>query len=388
MTGRPGRLVAAHGLAAVAMAMPWPALLAATWGATGSELWLGVVGAARMLPYVALSWLAGRLADRVPRLGLVRVVTGLRAGLLIACALLMARGDAFGAVVVATLVVAVGTPAYPALAAAMPRLAGARSESVTTWLVTVEVSAFVVGPAVGGLLLGPLGAGGSVGLAAVTAVAASAVLSTVDTRHDVRAGAARHPGHVGALVRSPGAVRAIAAVAVVNAVEAAAAIALLPMTVLVWGGGDTTFGTATAALGFGALATPLLHRLAHGMRLAVVLTAGALVAVAVSPVVGLALLPLALVGTAGTQVECEATAVIQYAVPDELRAFALGVTDTAMVSAAMVGAAVAPWLAGAVGPRVLFASLGAATLAVLLAHRPVRLHLRAPRAPAVDAAAG
>ena len=371
MAGRPTRLVAAHGLAAVAMAMPWPALLAATWGATGSELWLGVVGAARMAPYVLLSWLAGRLADRVPRLRLLRVVTGLRAGLLVACALLMARGDVVGAVVVATLVVAVGTPAYPALAAAMPRLAGARTDTVTSWLVTVEVSAFVVGPAIGGLLLGPVGAGGAVGLAAVTAVAASAVLSTVETGDDVQAGAERDSGHAAALFRMPGVVRSITAVAVVNAVEAAAALALLPMTVLVWAGGDTTFGVATAALGFGALATPLLHRLARGMRTAVVLTSAALVAVAVSPGVGLAVLPLALIGTAGTQVECEATAVIQRAVPDELRGFALGVADTAMVSAAMVGAAVAPWLAGALGPRVLFALLGVATLAVLLTHRSV-----------------
>jgi hypothetical protein len=76
MTGRSVRLIASHTCAAIAMAMPWPALLVMTWSATHSELWLGVVGAARMAPYVVLSWLAGALGDRVPRLWLLRVSTG------------------------------------------------------------------------------------------------------------------------------------------------------------------------------------------------------------------------------------------------------------------------------------------------------------------------
>jgi MFS family permease len=54
----------------------------------------------------------------------------------------------------AVITVAVGTPAYPAAAAAMPSLAGRRSSQLTSFLVTAEVSAFVVGPALGGLLVG------------------------------------------------------------------------------------------------------------------------------------------------------------------------------------------------------------------------------------------
>ena len=135
-------------------------------------------------------------------------------------------------------------------------------------------------------------------------------------------------------------VPAIAAVVVVNAVLAATALVLLPMTALAWEAGDGAYGATTAALGFGALGAPLLRRLVRGIRTALLLIVVAVVTVAVSPVAGVALLPLVLVGAATTQVECEATAVIQRAVPDTARAFALGVTDTAMVSAAMVGAAV------------------------------------------------
>jgi hypothetical protein len=86
------RLILAHGTASVAMALPWPALLVVTWSSTHSDVWLGVAGAARMAPYVALSRLAGALGDRMPRVRLLRVSTWLRAGLLIVAALLLERG--------------------------------------------------------------------------------------------------------------------------------------------------------------------------------------------------------------------------------------------------------------------------------------------------------
>lgn len=359
------RLVASHALAAVAMAMPWPALLAATWVVTGSEVWLGVVGAVRMAPYVGLSWLAGSLGDRLPRLRLLRAVTWLRAVLLTGCAVLLAADQVAAAVVVATLVVAVGTPAYPALAAAVPALAGRRSDQVTSLLVTAEVSAFVVGPAIGGLLLGPVGGLASVQLAAALAVGAALLLPGAGTGSGPTAAALPVRGLFRVVVRSPGAVRAMVAVAVVNAVEAALGLALFTLAVLSWRSGATDFGLATAALGFGALGAPVLHLLARGLGVAVLLTACGLVAVALSPSVVPALLPLALVGTAGTQVECEATAVLQREVPDRARAFALGLADTVMVSAAMVGAALAPWLAVLVGPRVLVLGLGLVALALL-----------------------
>ena len=164
---------------------------------------------------------------------------------------------------------------------------------------------------------------------------------------------------------APGALRAIGSVAAVNAVMTAAALAVLPMALQHWGGGDRDFGLGTAALGFGALAAPVLQRLAAGLRTAAVLVSAGLAAVAVSPTVAVAVLPLALVGAAGTQVECATTAVIQRAVPDRVRAFALGLTDTAMVTSAMLAAAVAPWVAAALGPRPSFGLLAVAALALL-----------------------
>ena len=76
------RLVISHAMAATAMSMPWPALLAAVWSSTHSDLLLGVTGALRMLPYVALSAFSGMLADRVRRSTVIRSSTALRVALL------------------------------------------------------------------------------------------------------------------------------------------------------------------------------------------------------------------------------------------------------------------------------------------------------------------
>ena len=58
------RVITSHAFAAVGMGLPWPVLLLAVEQSTSSQLLLGLAGAARLAPYVALSWLSGRLADR------------------------------------------------------------------------------------------------------------------------------------------------------------------------------------------------------------------------------------------------------------------------------------------------------------------------------------
>jgi MFS family permease len=365
MTGRSVRLIASHTCAAIAMAMPWPALLVMTWSATHSELWLGVVGAARMAPYVVLSWLAGALGDRLPRLWLLRVSSGARAALLVATAVSVWRGEVAVAVVLATLVVAAGTPAYPALAAAMPSVAGRATERATSWLVTMEVSAFVVGPALGGLALGAWGVAGPVWLAAATAVVASLLLAGIPTAQGKPARDEDAGGTWSVLRRSPGAVRAIIAVAAVNAMIGAVGVALIPLAEVGWEAGDTEFGIATAALGFGALAAPALRPLAPGVGTALLFTGLPLCVAAITPALAWAMVPLALLGAGATHVECQVTALLQRLVPDRGLAFALGVTDTAMVSAALIGAGVAPWLSAVLGPQAFLGLCAALTLVMV-----------------------
>src|SRR4051794_28009351 len=143
------------------MSLPWPLLLVLVWqraqgttqGTPHAALLVGLTGAARMLPYVLLSWATGALADRFRRDRLLRLTLAVRAALLLLVAAALVQDRLVLAVALASLAVAAGTPAYPALAAAMPSAAGPSRRRATDLLVMIEVASFVVGPALGGLLL-------------------------------------------------------------------------------------------------------------------------------------------------------------------------------------------------------------------------------------------
>lgn len=373
------RVLASHALASVAMSLPWPLLLVLVWRETSSDGWLGVAAAARMMPYVALSWWVARLADRVRRDRLVRTTLLLRCALLTGAAVAIGVDSVGLAVALCTLTVAVATPAYPALAAGMPRLAGAASPRATDLLVTIEVASFVIGPALGGLLLGvpwlvgPAAVAGSVvGLALYAGIrqprptAADLVVPAQD-RAESRAARSSDSRRVG------GGRLAIVVLVVVNVVVTVTGVALLPLADRVWAAeplswADTSaYGLATAALGFGALAGPACQRRGDDtttrMRRGMLLAAVALLGAALAPSVLGAALPLLLVGALAVNVEAAATELLQQTVPDHRRAGMLGVADSAMVCAAMIGALAAPALAGWWGPQPLIAVLAVTSLA-------------------------
>jgi MFS family permease len=383
MRGRAGlRLLLAHALTATAMSMPWPALLAQVWAATASDGWLGVAGASRMLPYVVLSAAAGILADRIRRTTVLRWSAAVRAGLLVGCALAQLSGQLGLAVVLAVLTVAAGTPAYPAAVAAMPQLAGPASDRLTGLLVTVEVTAFVVGPAVGGLLLG-LGDGSwSVVGAAVLGVLALPVLAGLDSGAvAVAEGSGTEQGRLRTVLGATGVPAAIGVVALVNFVESAASVGLLSLSHQHWQAGDQGFGIATAALGLGSLAAPLIGLVVR-LRGSLLLGGAGLALTGAAPGVLLGVAPLALAGGAGTAVECVSTNVLQHAVPDRVRAFSLGLTDSVMVLAAALGALVAPQLTRHLGPVTTF--LGFALVLVVAAVCLARSRRRSRRSSAVS----
>jgi MFS family permease len=371
------RLICVHALSAVAMGLPWPALLVAVWNDTNSEVWLGAAGAARMAPYVLLSWLAGRMADRMNREWCVRASLVTRTILLLATATLLSVGSVQAAVVTACLTIACGTPAYPAIAAQMPNLAGHASEEATGLLVTVEVGAFFVGPAIGGLALGWGVADAGMYAAPLLMVLALGLMRWVDCG-EVASGSsaqpASEPAHgLGRLIaRSPDARAGLVAVAINNAVDGLLGIALLPLAVDAWDSGDRGFGLATAALGFGALLAPVLIRLwgidvSAGRRSALVF-AGFLAVVAVSSGLWWALVPIVVIGAVSVHVEAVATTMMQRSVPDQARASLLGLADSVMVAAAAAAAAITPYLTDLVGARTLVVACtvaGGAMAAVL-----------------------
>jgi hypothetical protein len=262
------------------------------------------------------------------------------------------------------------TPAYPALAAAMPDAAGPTRRRATELLVTIEATSFVVGPALGGLLLVPPTRPWVPAVAVVVTLAATLLVAGVRLPRPVPEAAGPAPlGPVAALRVSSATVRAVAVAGLLNFVAMALLVGLLPVAEHFWSGGRSGYGPASAVLGVGALAAPLLWRLgttaAARARWGLLLLAATVAVLPLTTAVGWALLPLAVAGAATVHVESAVTETIQDAVPDRTRAGVLGLTDSVMVASALVGSLVAPGLVSGLGVLGLFGLLTAVTLAGL-----------------------
>ncbi len=381
------RVLTSYAAAAVAVSLPWPLLLVLAWDEYGGSghgaLAVGLTGAARMAPYVLLSWFVGSLGDRVCRHRLVVWTLALRLVCLAAVATALASGHLTTAVLAASLAVAVGTPAYPTVAASIPGLAGPDGRRVTDVLVTTEVAAWTVGPALGGLLLLPATRPWVPAIAVALMALALALMWGIrlpspdaERRASVTVG-----GMLGAVRGTRPVVVALASAGLINIVVTVAAITLLPLTRDTWGLDDAAFGLATACLGFGALGAPLLWFVRvsdQGRRVGGLLCLGVAVAwVGVSPSVLLALPVLAVAGTASVVAESAITHTIQEGVADEHRAGALGLADSVMVAGALLGSFGAPILATAVGPQATLLACGLGCAAVTV---PTLLHRRADQA--------
>jgi MFS family permease len=381
-----GRVLASYACAAVANGLPWPLLLVLVWqeyGAGPGGAWaVGLAGAARMLPYVLLSWAVGSLGDHVRRDRLVRVTLVLRAVFLAAAAIAVAGDAVLIAVVAASLAVTAGTPAYPAIAAAIPRLAGGDRERATELLVTIEVSAWVVGPALGGLLLAPvtrpwtLVVAAGLALVALLLVRGARIPSPSDRAPDAVAGMLRTVLHCGP------ARGALGLAGLLNLVLAITGVVLLPLSHDTWELGDAGFGVATACLGFGALGAPLWRLWRATRTHGLVLIALALLVVAATPVPWVALPVLGLAGATGVVVESRLTQTLQGAVPDHYRAGALGLADCIMVGGALVGSLVGPFANRLAGARPALLVVAALCLVPMLAAL-LRTTVRPQPAPAV-----
>ena len=107
-----GRLLTAYGCGSLATGLPWPLLLVLVWDQYGDGphgAWaVGLAGAARMAPYVLLSWAIGSLGDHVRRDRLVRATMLLRLVFLALAAVAVAHDRVGLGIVAAALAVTAG----------------------------------------------------------------------------------------------------------------------------------------------------------------------------------------------------------------------------------------------------------------------------------------
>jgi predicted MFS family arabinose efflux permease len=131
------------------------ALLAFVYGRTHSTVWVGVTTAARILPEVALGPLAGILADRFDRRGLMLGSDLIRAATMGGLALVaLAHGPVLLAPVLAAMCTAAGAPYIPCVVAIVPRLATEEQlPAANAARVSLQSICIIAGPLFGAALM-------------------------------------------------------------------------------------------------------------------------------------------------------------------------------------------------------------------------------------------
>jgi MFS family permease len=151
------------------------AVMFQVWQLTGSTVWTGAVGLAQAVPIIAFGLFAGSVIDRVDRRGFYLVMTTGQA----VCSILLAVQGFFGHLPVLTVLLLVAAQSCfvagsgPASRTFISRLLP--KEQVAAGLALNRIAfqgAMLLGPALGGLVLGWLGAGGCYLIDAITFVLA------------------------------------------------------------------------------------------------------------------------------------------------------------------------------------------------------------------------
>lgn len=370
------------------------ALLIVVYQVSADPLLLGVVGAARILPYVLLSIPAGIVADRFER-RLVLLVTDVARGLImLAMAWLVAiHGPLPAIVALAVLATCFSCFFGPTIGAYLPSLVRDEAElgpANSAWS-TLDNLAFVIGPAIAGLLIATSGLTLAFLLNAVSFGLVAIVLWRLPAEKRVQrevagassadaAATAAGPTPTVALGRSA---LPLAGLAVVDTVTGFVFGGLGVLTVILavdqLGADEASTGFLNAAVGVGGIIGALASGafvVRPGLRGPLILgSLGLAVGVAglgLTSSLAPALVAIALASAGSLLTEVVSTTIFQRIIPDTIRGRALGTIATISTLAYAAGSLVLPVAAGAIGiTAVLIASgilvvVGAGLAAMLI----------------------
>lgn len=351
------------------------ALLIVVYEESEDPVLLGIIGAARVLPYVLLSVPAGIVADRFDR-RLVLLATDLvRGGIMVLLAILVASDGPLLAVVALAIVATCFSSFFgPAIGSYLPSLARDESQlgpANSAWA-TLDNLAFIIGPAVAGLLIAGSGLTLAFLLNAASFVFCAALLWRLPPN---RAGAAASAGGsadgsaetAGEAVEATGgqadvrsSLRPLAGLLAIDIVAAVVFGGLGILTVVLasdtFGSGEEGTGYLNAAIGAGGLLGALISGpLVVRRRLAWPLLGGAgvlgagLVALGLAPALGPAIVAMTVASAGSLVLEVVDTTIFQRVVPDAVRGRALGVMETVTALAYAGGSFALPVLSDSIG---------------------------------------
>jgi len=360
------------------------------WDVTHEPIYLGYLGLAQGLPLIVFQLWGGVLADRVNRLRLLigtQLLTALALG--VAFALTLAGNVS----VTPLLVLAALTSVFrafdePSRLSMIPQLIDRARLPNAIALGSIPWQAGrMIGPSITGILIAAYG--GTVGFG--LAVGASCAALLLYSRLRIEGTPVQAHGH-GVLIQLVEGLSFVAhnftfaaliALALFNAVFGLSYVTLLPIFAdWYFQAGPKGFGMLNASHGLGALAGTLtVATIAHAIRKpGVVLLCGAtgmglgLVAFALSPVMGVAMALLVVVGFSNTFYLTQVSTFLQSHVPDHLRGRVLSIYSLCwnlLPLGGLIGGVLAAWVnarfAVAVGGAMV-----AANALVLLSSRRLR----------------
>jgi MFS family permease len=360
------------------------ALLVLVYQSSSDPILLGIVGAARVLPYVLLSYVAGVVADRFDRRLVLLVTDVARGAIMVVMAVLQAIHGPLAAIVgLAILATCFSTFFAPTIGSYLPNLVSDETElgpANSAWS-SLDNLAFVIGPAIAGVLIAVGGLTAAFALNAASFGVIAIVLwrlpqggalpvaapSTLDPVPGSAAGPT--PGRGPKLPLRP-----LAGLALIDIGSGFAIGGIGILTVVLatrqLGAGEDRTGYLNAAIGVGGL----LGAICSGLvvvrsRLSLPLVAGlvlfglGLVGLGWSSALAVGFVMLAIVSAGSLLVEVVSTTLVQRIVPAGARGRAIGSIQTVATLAYASGAFALPILADRLGVAPVLA--GTAVLVVV-----------------------
>ena len=353
------------------------AILVVIYRETADPTLLGAFGALRTLPYVVLSIPAGIVADRFDR-RLILLVTDLaRAACMVGMGVLVAtNGPVVAIIALSVLAACFSTFFYPAIGAYIPALAGDERQlgpANSAWA-SLDNVGFVIGPALGGLLVAASGVTFAFAINAATFLVIAAILWGLPPSYGGARSAPKPEATVTPATQEPpadvrSAVRPMVGIGLLHFTGYLLVGGIPVLTVLlatdVLHAGEAATGLLNTAIGIGGVtgaivsgALVLRRRLAPALTLGVLSIAGGLVVMGASGFVVGAMVAIALASAGNLVLEVVTTTIFQRVIPDRIRGRGLGVLMTVGTLAEVLGSLMLPILVAAGGPWPILAVLG------------------------------
>ncbi len=345
---------------------------------THSNFWVGAVNFAQFAGVLLVAPWAGAAADRVDRRRLIlatQLVAAAASGVL---ALAVARGHGSLAVVLGLALVLGLTTAFatPALQAVVPALVPREDLGAAVAMNSVTFNlARAVGPVAGAAVVAGAGVAAAIGINALSYLALAAAVVVLRARTPAPPSRGPRPT-LGESVRR---VRQDPTLVLLLATVAAVSVALDPVSTLapafatrVFGRADTFVGVLIGAFGVGAVVASLLPtgntagdtggdaaskggrapRPSPTIPFALALFGAGLIAFALAPGIGVALVALPVAGFGYLLAQTRATTELQLGVADEERGRVMALWSVAFLGTRPIASLADGALANAVGPRV------------------------------------